>query len=123
MTKEIDPARVSSVLQVLPIIGVAPSDTWAEVQRITLPTGETGVAFSVRLVLDDGLLVRHISALGADESVGDAIARVAHSMKNSGLRSIDVLEGEVDTEEEFHTQETVCRLMAQSGEVLPPVVH
>jgi hypothetical protein len=123
MAKEIDPAQVSSVLQVLPIIGVPPSDTWAEVQRITMPSGIIAVAFSVRLVLDDGLLVRHVSALAGDESVEDALARVAHSMKDSGLRSIDVLEGDVDTDEEFHTQETVRRLMAQTGAVIPPVVH
>jgi hypothetical protein len=123
MAKEIDPAHASSVLQVLPIIGVAPSDTWAEVQRIIMPSGEVAVAFSVRLVLDDGLLVRHISALTANESVANAIQRVADSMKESGMRSIDIREDDADTDEDFHTQETVRHLLAQSGQVLPPVVH
>jgi hypothetical protein len=123
MEKEIDPAQVSSVLEVLPLVGVLPSDTWAEVQRISMPSGKIGIAFSVRLVLDDGLLVRHVSGLAADETIGGAIERVALSMRDSGLRSIDILTGEVDTEEDFHTDETVRRLMAQTGEILPPVVH
>lgn len=123
MTPEIDPAQVSSILQFLPILGLEPSDTWAEAQRITLPSGKVGIAFSLRLVLDDGLLVRHGSAIGSDETVGEALVRVACSMKDSGLRGIDVLTGEVDLDEEFHTEETVRILLARSGEVLPPVLH
>lgn len=119
----IDPAHVSCVLELLPVIGVAPSDTWAEVQYTSLASGEAAIAFSVRLVLDDGLIARHISALKPGETVSGAITRVAASMQRAGMRSVDALGTCADEYEQFHTIESVRELMAQSQAYVPRVVH
>jgi hypothetical protein len=121
--EEIDPASPLSVLQVLPLAGVAPDDAWAEVQAMTLASGETAVAVSVRLVLDDGLLVRHVSGLRPDETVAEALARVVAAMQLSGLRSIDALTGEVDVDEPFHTHETVRTLTGDEPTRSAPTLH
>lgn len=123
MSPEINPAQVTCLLEILTALGVWPDDSWGEVQVITQPSGKGAVAFSLRLVLDDGLLARHVSALAADETLGDAIERIAAAMKDKGLRSIDVVPGEVDTDEEFHTYESVRELMAHSAQPVAPVVH
>lgn len=123
MPSEIDPSNATCVLEVLPVIGVWPDDTWAEVQCITRPSGKSAVAVSLRLVLDDGLLVRHVSAPAADETLGAAIERIAAAMQNKGLRSVDIVAGEADVYEQFHTTESVRELMAQSGQVVAPVLH
>jgi hypothetical protein len=123
MSKELDPAHVTCVLEVLTYLGLAPDDSWAEVQSTTLASGQAAVALSLRLVFDDGLLVRHVSALAADETLGAAIERVAAAMHNRGLRSVDIVAGEVDVYEQFYTRERVNELLAQSGQVVAPILH
>lgn len=120
---EIDPSSPLSVLQVLPMAGVEPDETWADVQATTLASGATAIALSVRLVLDDGLLVRHVSGMNPGESVAEALARVAAVMQISGLRSIHTLEGEVDGDEPFHTHDTVRALIGEGVVRTTPTLH
>lgn len=123
MTPEIDPAQVTCVLEVLALLGIGLDAAWAEVQATQQPSGEHAVALALRLVLDDGLLVRHVSTLAADETLGDAIERVSLAMQNKGLRSVDVVAGRADMYEQFHTQESVRELTALSGQVVATVLH
>jgi hypothetical protein len=123
--KTIDPAHPSSVLEVLTEVGIPAGDAWAEIQYITLQSGTTCVAASVRSVLDDGLLVRHVSGIGAGEQVEAALARVASSLDGCGLRTVGVLPGEADADELFHTQDSLRHLMGESTTDTPsaPFVH
>lgn len=123
--KTIDPAHATSILEVLAIVGIPAGDAWAEIQYITLPSGTTGVAASIRFILDDGLLVRHVSGIKAGESVEDALERVAHSLGNCGLRTVGVLPGEADPNELFHTQDSL-RVLREGPSTSPsasPSVH
>ena len=65
------------------------------------------MALSVRLMLDDKLLMRHVSAVEPNESIADALSRVACTMKESCLASIEVLHGEVNQDETFPPEESV----------------
>lgn len=123
MPKDIDPAHPSAVLEVLPLLGLWPEDAWAEIQEIRQPSGRIAVAVSLRLVHDDGLLVRHVSGPAQDETLGAALERVAKAIAAGGLRSVDIVPGEVDTLEGFYTYERVQLIMAQQGQTQKPIVH
>lgn len=111
--KTIDPAHPSSILEVLAMVGVPAGDAWAEIQYITLQSGTTCIAASIRSVLDDGLLVRHISGIREAETLEDALERVARSLSDCGLRTVGTLPGEADPNELFHTQDSLRQLMGE----------
>lgn len=123
--KTIDPAHTSSVLEVLAMVGVPPCDAWAEIQYLTLLSGTTGVAASIRSVFDDGLLVRHVSGINAGEDLEAALERVAASLDGCGLRTVGVLPGEADYDELFHTAESLRQLLDAFSPAPPaaPSVH
>jgi hypothetical protein len=123
--KTIDPAHPASVLEVLTMVGIAADDAWAEIQHITLQNGTTGIAASIRSVLDDGLLVRHVSGINAGEELDAALDRVAGSLDGCGLRTVGVLPGEADADELFHTQDSLSLLMGEAVPSTPsaPSVH
>lgn len=118
--KIIDPAHPSSALEVLTMYGIPPDDAWAEIQYITLNSGTTAIATSVRSIFDDGLLVRHVSGIQSNEDVDAALARVADSLAESGLRTVGVLPGEADADELFHTEESLRQLMDSMFPLTPP---
>jgi hypothetical protein len=123
--KIIDPAHPTAVLEVLSQVGIPSGDAWAEIQYITLQNGTTGIAASIRSVLDDGLLVRHVSGIKAGEDLEDALDRVARSLDGCGLRTVGVLPGEADADELFHTEDSLRQLMGEEPPATPstPSVH
>lgn len=123
--KIIDPSQPSAVLEVLAMVGISPGDAWAEVQYITLQNGVTGVAASIRSVLDDGLLVRHVSPISAGDGPEVALERVALSLDGCGLRTVGVLPGEADADELFHTEDSLRQLMGNEppAGASPPSIH
>lgn len=123
--KTIDPALPSSILEVLAMAGVPPDDAWAEIQYIVLHSGATAVAASIRSIYDDGLLVRHVSGVNAGEELEAALERVAASLDGLGLRTVGSLPGQADTDELFHTEESLRDLMNMMSPtpLSPPSVH
>lgn len=123
MTPDIDPSHATSVLEVLKIAKTAPDEAWADIRSIKNLAGQTRVAVSIRSIYDDGLIVRHVSGLREGESIAEGLQRAAVSLSESGLRSVDILPGDADTDEEFHNNESLRRLKAITEAALPTTLH